>query len=201
MRAGQRDLVEDGLVAAHEAPVVVVDGAVGHLERLAHVEHLAVVVGVGVVAVAEPVAGERGPESGAQDELGACGQLVECTLDLRANGVGCAGWERVSSGLAGCGLALVRARARRHTSAHPAATRRSEPIISRSRRRWPAPMQIGLVAGETLGGRTRPACWCCGGWQAAGANELRQSARNMTPQPRGVARRAQAPGLPTRLPD
>lgn len=71
MRAGERDLIENGLVAAHETPVVVVNGTVGHLEGLADVKDLAIIVRVGVVSVAEAVAGERRAQIRAQNELGA----------------------------------------------------------------------------------------------------------------------------------
>jgi hypothetical protein len=82
MRASQRDLIEERLIGTNEAPVVLVDGAVGHLERLADVEDLALVVLVGVIAVAEAVACERRTEIVGEKELCAGGQLVEGPFQL-----------------------------------------------------------------------------------------------------------------------
>lgn len=54
--AGQRQLVEDGLVAAEEAVVEGLLVAVGVGDGVAHVEYLAVVVHISVIAVSETVA-------------------------------------------------------------------------------------------------------------------------------------------------
>ena len=82
MRTGERDLIEHRLVGTNEAPVVVVNGAIGHLERLANVKDLAVVVGVRVVAIAQAVAREGRAQLVAQKELGAGRELIEGPLDL-----------------------------------------------------------------------------------------------------------------------
>lgn len=73
MGAGERHLIENRLIGAHETPVVVVNGAVGHFERLADVEYLAIIVLVGVISITEAVAGERCLEWRVQNLLRAIG--------------------------------------------------------------------------------------------------------------------------------
>ncbi len=53
------DLVKDGLLGADETPLEDLAGSVGHGHRVAHVEELALVVDVGVVAVDAVFARER----------------------------------------------------------------------------------------------------------------------------------------------
>lgn len=77
--AGQRQLVEDCLVAAEEAPVVQLFGSVGELHLVADVEDFALVVGVGVVAVLEALAAEGGLVA-ANDELGVRRKFVRRPL-------------------------------------------------------------------------------------------------------------------------
>ena len=74
--AHQRDLVEHGPVAADEAPVGRLDdGAEVVLDGQADVEHLAVVVHVGEVAVLAALAGEGQVERGEEEEVGVHGEL------------------------------------------------------------------------------------------------------------------------------
>ena len=82
--AGEGLLVEDGLVAADEGPLRVVDDvAAGVLERQADVEDLAVVGDVGVVAVGPRLAGEGLLHGRGEDVLGGVGELVAAGVLLR----------------------------------------------------------------------------------------------------------------------
>ncbi|GBM30778.1 hypothetical protein AVEN_30595-1 [Araneus ventricosus] len=79
--AGERELVEDGLVAAEEAVVHGLLIAVGVGDGVAHVEDLAVVVDVSVVAVSETVAVEVGVD-GSDDQFHSVGKEEGLTLHL-----------------------------------------------------------------------------------------------------------------------
>ena len=75
--AGQGGLIEDGSIAADEAPVSGFDNLTGVvLNRQADVEDLAVVLNVSVVAVSLTVALKGGLEGGLQEGLGISGKAV-----------------------------------------------------------------------------------------------------------------------------
>lgn len=77
--AGQRQLVEDGLVSTEETVVLSFGGSVGVGDLVADVEDLAVVVNVGVISVSEAIARECGLDR-SDDEFGTIWKFVCLTL-------------------------------------------------------------------------------------------------------------------------